>query len=270
VTDLTAEGRPSLVDGAQRALRDWLASGRYREGDRLPPEHELAQMLGVSRGTLRSALGRLEESGEIVRRQGSGTFVGRMAVCFALGERLEPYSSLTRRRGLSLTSAGLEIEQRAVGDQVAEALGIAPDARATTVSHTLVAGGVPVAVLFEVFHPGVTLPDDQALRASLTQGDMLLDVLIAFGVRVSFTRTRVTPTLLSSRARTGRLLGIRRATAGLEFEELIFAGRDEPVAYSHQVFAPGQIDVMVTRSVDTPRPARVTDALRVRRERPAV
>src|ERR1700744_580409 len=81
--------RPSLVDGAERALRNWLAPGRYRQGDRLPPEHEVAAMLGVSRGTLRSALQRLEESGEIVRRQGSGTFVGRMAVPTAFGERLE-------------------------------------------------------------------------------------------------------------------------------------------------------------------------------------
>src|SRR6516165_1623628 len=82
-------GRPSLVDGAERALRNWLAPGRYRQGDRLPPEHEVASMLGVSRGTLRSALQRLEESGEIVRRQGSGTFVGRSAVPTAFGERLE-------------------------------------------------------------------------------------------------------------------------------------------------------------------------------------
>ncbi|MDQ6816620.1 MAG: GntR family transcriptional regulator, partial [Actinomycetota bacterium] len=62
------EGGPSLVDGAEQALRNWLAGGRYRQGDRLPPEHEVAAMLGVSRGTLRSALRRLEESGEIVRR----------------------------------------------------------------------------------------------------------------------------------------------------------------------------------------------------------
>ena len=87
--EATAVNRPSLVDGAERALRNWLAPGRYRQGDRLPPEHEVAAMLGVSRGTLRSALQRLEESGEIVRRQGSGTFVGRMAVPTAFGERLE-------------------------------------------------------------------------------------------------------------------------------------------------------------------------------------
>src|ERR1700738_3198725 len=102
-------GRPSRVDGAERALRNWLAGGRYRQGDRLPPEHEVAAMLGVSRGTLRSALGRLEDSGESVRRQGGGTFVGRMAVPSALDERLErlePYSSLAARRGLTLTCDG--------------------------------------------------------------------------------------------------------------------------------------------------------------------
>ena len=127
-------GAPSLVDSAEQALHNWLAGGRYRQGDRLPPEHEVAAMLGVSRGTLRSALQRLEESGEIVRRQGSGTFVGRVAVPTALDERLErlePYSSLASRRGLTLSSVDLRIERRAVGVEVGEALGLAPIAPAT-------------------------------------------------------------------------------------------------------------------------------------------
>src|SRR6201989_3713310 len=106
------QGTPSLVDSAEQALHNWLAAGRYRQGDRLPPEHEVAAMLGVSRGTLRSALQRLEDSGEIVRRQGSGTFVGRMAVPTAFGERLErlePYSSVAGRRGVSLTGIDVTV-----------------------------------------------------------------------------------------------------------------------------------------------------------------
>ena len=73
------ENRASLVDVAEEALRRWLATGRHRVGERLPPEQELSSQLGISRGTLRTALGRLERSGEIVRRQGSGTFVGEVA-----------------------------------------------------------------------------------------------------------------------------------------------------------------------------------------------
>jgi GntR family transcriptional regulator len=255
-------GIPSLVDSAEQALRNWLAGGRYRQGDRLPPEHEVAAMLGVSRGTLRSALQRLQESGEIVRRQGSGTFVGRMAVPSALDERLErlePYSSLAARRGLTLTCVDLQIERCAVGGVVGDALGTAPIAQATTVSRTLVANDAPVAVMFDVVHPSVALPDDVTLRSALEGGQMVLDVLVACGVAVTFARTRVMPHLLSPRERPGRQLGVRRAMAVLQLEELIYAGREERVAYSRDLFAPGGIDVMVMRSLELARPAPVVN-----------
>ena len=96
--------KPSLVDIAEEALRAWLATGRHRPGERLPPEQELSAHLGISRGTLRTALQRLEDSGEIVRRQGSGTYVGR-AVSTSLDEGLEKlvsYSALARDRGVKL------------------------------------------------------------------------------------------------------------------------------------------------------------------------
>ena len=255
--------RPSLVDGAELALRNWLAPGRYRPGDRLPPEHEVAAMLGVSRGTLRSALGRLEDSGEIVRRQGSGTFVGRVAVPAAFGERLErlePYSSVAQRRGLALTAQELKLEHRAVGGEAGEALGLEATAPATTISRALLAGGSPVGVMFDVVHPSIELPEEDRLRAALESGQMVLDVLIDIGVPVTFARTRVMPALISPRERAGKLLGLRRTTAVLELEELIFAGREERVAYSRDLFAPGAIDVMVMRSLDSPRPARVAGA----------
>jgi GntR family transcriptional regulator len=258
----TDHRHPSLVDSAEEALHNWLAGGRYRQGDRLPPEHEVATMLGISRGTLRSALRRLEERGEIVRRQGSGTFVGRSAVPAALGERLErlePYSSLAERRGLALTSVDLHIERRAAGVEVGEALGLAPIAQVTTVARTLVANEAPVAVMFDVVHPKVSLPDDDALRELLEGGQMVLDVLIGIGVPVTFARTRVIPSLLSPRERAGKLLGVKRTTAVLELEELYYAGRDERVAYSRDLFAPGGLDVTVMRSFESTRPAPIAN-----------
>ena len=75
-------------------------------------------MLGVSRGTLRTALQRLETTGEIVRRQGSGTFVGEVArpAAFVEGlERLEPYSMLARRRGVTLGVRDVEVTRHPIG-----------------------------------------------------------------------------------------------------------------------------------------------------------
>jgi GntR family transcriptional regulator len=263
---------PSLVDSAEEALHNWLAGGRYRQGDRLPPEHEVATMLGVSRGTLRSALRRLEERGEIVRRQGSGTFVGRSAVPAPLGERLErlePYSSLAERRGLTLSSVDVNIERRAVGAEVGDALGLAPIAPAITLSRTLVANKAPVAVMFDVVHPKVAMPEEDALRDSLQRGQMMLDVLIELGVPVTYARTRVIPSLISPRERAGKLLGVKRTTAVLELEELYYAGRDERVAYSRDLFAPGGLDVTVMRSFESTRPTPIANVRGSRKARDA-
>jgi len=269
---LTDRRGQSLVDSAEQALHNWLAAGRYRQGDRLPPEHEVAAMLGVSRGTLRSALQRLEEGGEIVRRQGSGTFVGRTAFASALDERLErlePYSSVAARRGLKLSSVDVKLKRRAVGGEAGEALGLAPIVAAMTISRTLIADNAPVAVMFDVVHPSVELPDERALRDTLEQGSMVLDVLIELGVPVTYARTRVIPSLISPRERAGKLLRVRGTEAVLELEELIYAGRDERVAYSRDLFAPGSLDVMVMRSLELTRPAPVANQRGARGSREA-
>jgi hypothetical protein len=62
---------------------------------------------------------------------------------------------------------------------------------------------------------------------------------------------------VSGRERAGKRLGIQGTTACLELEELIFASSEVRVAYSRDLFAPGGIDVMVMRSLDSPRPARI-------------
>lgn len=71
--------RPTRALPAYLQIEDELAerieSGELAPGHRLPTERDLASALGVSRMTARAALGRLQQRGLIVRRQGSGTFV---------------------------------------------------------------------------------------------------------------------------------------------------------------------------------------------------
>lgn len=60
-------------------LRDMIHSGELRAGDRLPPERDLAKLLGVSRPTLRAGIRSLTTVGILKSRQGAGTFVAARA-----------------------------------------------------------------------------------------------------------------------------------------------------------------------------------------------
>ncbi len=56
-------------------LREMIHRGDLRPGDRLPPERDLAKMLGVSRPTLRAGIRSLAAVGVLKSKQGAGTFV---------------------------------------------------------------------------------------------------------------------------------------------------------------------------------------------------
>jgi DNA-binding GntR family transcriptional regulator len=247
--------RPSLVDGAEQALRNWLAPGRHREGDRLPPEHDLASMLGVSRGTLRTALRRLEDTGEIVRRQGSGTFVGHIAGTGALQEgleKLESYASLARRRGTTLGVRDLRIE-RVFAD--AELFGLAEPAEATRVTRVVLRGSTPMALMVDTIHPSIALPSDAELTGDLeVHGSMVLDVLVGLGVPVAFSNTTIGTALIGPGDATGAALGVTEPTAVLALDELFRVTSGQVTHHSRDLFAPEGIDLRVVRWVEAQRP----------------
>ena len=56
-------------------VRRQIIGGELLHGERLPPERAFADQFGVSRGTVRDALRRLEEEGFVEKRPGSGTYV---------------------------------------------------------------------------------------------------------------------------------------------------------------------------------------------------
>jgi DNA-binding FadR family transcriptional regulator len=71
--------RRRLSDEVSAQIQVRIASGELRSGDKLPPERELAQSLGVSRGAVREALRTLERTGLVSLQAGArgGAFIGQ-------------------------------------------------------------------------------------------------------------------------------------------------------------------------------------------------
>jgi GntR family transcriptional regulator, transcriptional repressor for pyruvate dehydrogenase complex len=68
----------SAVEKAFHGLRHMIAAGRLGAGARIPPEGDLCEELGVSRGSLREAVRMLAAMGVLEPRHGSGTYVSQL------------------------------------------------------------------------------------------------------------------------------------------------------------------------------------------------
>ncbi|MEL5991302.1 FadR/GntR family transcriptional regulator [Microbacterium phosphatis] len=65
----------AVTDEAIAGIKQMIVSGQLRPGDRLPPEKELSERLGLSRSSLREAVKALEVIRVLDVRRGDGTYV---------------------------------------------------------------------------------------------------------------------------------------------------------------------------------------------------
>lgn len=91
-------------------IRNRIASGELRMGDRLPPERDLANMMGVSRNTIREALRAMEHSGVLELKPGiaGGAFV-RNGTASVLKTGLSDLFHLGVISGANLTEARIVV-----------------------------------------------------------------------------------------------------------------------------------------------------------------
>ncbi|MDI1241000.1 MAG: FadR/GntR family transcriptional regulator [bacterium] len=73
--NLASNRNGSTAEEVAARLREMIHSGELSAGDKLPPERDLAKILGVSRPTLRAGIRSLSAVGILFSKQGAGTFV---------------------------------------------------------------------------------------------------------------------------------------------------------------------------------------------------
>jgi GntR family transcriptional repressor for pyruvate dehydrogenase complex len=74
----------ALTDEAITRIRNMVQSGQLPPGSRLPPEHQLAAQLGISRSGVREAVKVLESARVLDVRRGDGTYVTSLAPALLL------------------------------------------------------------------------------------------------------------------------------------------------------------------------------------------
>lgn len=126
-------------------LSDALRRGVFAPGSRLPGERTLAERIGVSRETLRQALTRLAEDGQLTASSQRGWYVTRQL----LGEPpsvLQSFTEMAAARGLRASSRILRQVRRPATIEEATRLRIAPSAPVLEVRRVRGMDGAPLCV----------------------------------------------------------------------------------------------------------------------------
>jgi GntR family transcriptional regulator len=207
-------------------VRRSLDAGRWRPGDRLPTERELAAHYGCSLITVRRALGELVREGRIERTRGRGTHVLRPRIERDFAEALS-FTAEMQRRGLDPETRLIVARPESAGERVAEALGLGPGSPTLYVERLRVAGGEPI-LLEQVHLAAERFP---GLLASDLEPESLYDLLQRrYDTRIVRAREALEPVLL--RAREAALLDQPRRTPALLIEGLASTADDRPVEFS--------------------------------------
>jgi GntR family transcriptional regulator len=170
-------------------LEKMIYDGQLSPGDKLPSEESLAKAVGVSRSTLREALGYLEKHGLISRMQGIGTFVSVHAEP-GFGGGLDPLRSfreLAARAGVESKIVSREVEVVESGTLLPKPLEVAENTTVIRVQTVEAVDGVSCMYLDDY----VIGRDEEAQALATYQGPVLAYLIKEHDPPLSYTRSEI-------------------------------------------------------------------------------
>lgn len=158
----------SLTDSVRQQIINYIKNNEKNGIRKLPSENDLSKALGISRVTLRRALGQLESEGMILRKHGQGTFVNEEAlkVKVNLSEMID-FSDIIRKAGQKPSHEITLLCEKKADTDLAQLLDVEPGEVLIEVEYALYAGTVQ-AIIARGYFPKTILgeiPSDEVWKA---------------------------------------------------------------------------------------------------------
>jgi GntR family transcriptional regulator len=242
---------PNLVRGpgttVHAQIEDWLAgaiaAGELAPGDRLPTEHDLAAWLGVSRMTLRHALGELVQRGLVIRTVGrhGGTFVAEPKLDQDV-TTLAGFSEQLRRHGMVAGARVLAAGQIPASATVAKALGLAQADPVLEVRRIRLADGRPMVLEHSLF-PAALFPGMLDCRLDGSLYELLED---KYGQRPHRARETFEPVIAS--VREAEALEVDEGAPLMLVRRTAYSAAGLPLEYARDLFRGDRTRVVIWTS----------------------
>jgi GntR family transcriptional regulator len=226
---MTAAPVIPLYHRIKEDLLDRIKGGHLAPGERIESELELMERYGVSRATVRQALGQLVSEGYLEIRRGLGTFVAAPKIQQGL-LGMYSFSREIERLGMRPGTHVLALAAEPASRAVATALGLPPGDPVVAIRRLRSADDEPLMLetswLPERRFPRLVERDFEHQR--------LYDVLAsAYGARPARAREEFEPVLLTSDEAS--LLGKHAGDPGLLLERIAYDPEGRPIEFCRSV-----------------------------------
>ncbi|HET9716170.1 MAG TPA: GntR family transcriptional regulator [Pseudolabrys sp.] len=229
-------------------LRDRILSGAVSFGTRLPNENELAEHHGVSRVTVRRALGELARERLIERRRSVGTRViyrpSPAPMTADISGVLANLADMGRRTTVKL----LSFEHVPATGVVAQMLGAAPNELLQRSVRVRSVDGLPFSYLTAHVPENISITFTRQELAS----QPLLELLERAGVKVDHARQRISAGLAAPDV--AKALGLHTGSPLIELVRVVYDQAGRAVEHLHALYRPDryafEFDVVRMGSAD--------------------
>jgi GntR family transcriptional regulator len=150
----------------EQLLRELVRLPKYQRGALLPDEVKLATRLGISRGTVRSGIGKLVFEGVLERKAGVGTRVSKRHI----ESGIRAWRSFTREmsaKGVKVQNFRLDYRLVAPSAEAARALQLSSATQVWRLDRVRGWNGKPVLQSTSWFHPRLGLKGDEDFTSTL-------------------------------------------------------------------------------------------------------
>lgn len=209
---------------AEQLLRELIERAEYREGGLLPDEVSLSRSLGISRNTLRSAIGRLVAEGRLERKAGVGTRVIEPKVHSGIGA----WHSFTREmeaKGIRVESHSLSARVLPAPAEAARALQLDPDSEVLCLDRVRGWEGQPEVHFRSYFHPRLALTNRDDFSQPLYE-------LIRERCSIVADQSIEELTAVAADRRLARLLGVKIGAPLLRRDRTVLDTGRRPMEYA--------------------------------------
>jgi GntR family transcriptional regulator len=231
-----------------RSLHEQLSQliASTKSGEQLPSEPKLAEVLGVSRASLREAMRTFETRGLVERKQGIGTFVIHSPQVFESGlENLISLERIAEQIGLPVSMGDLEIKKIILDHPSAQRLELGESQEILKVSRVILADDRPVAFLED------NLPIDVLSENEVKQHftGSVLDLLIKRD-DIPLASSKCDISAMGATPELAAALDIEVNDPLLVFSSLLFSTMGRIIDSSFSYFIPGYFHFHIVRRVE--------------------